>query len=65
MLFAIVGAVIAFNVALYMVLATLIREMKRKSSYVEIPELKGMPPVLRAGPYRETTSLICKCRSLL
>ena len=46
MVLAIVSATIAFNIAVYLVLATFLREMKRKSSYLEIPELKGVVPVL-------------------
>lgn len=43
MFFAVVGVVIAFNVSLYLVLATFLKDNKRKVSTVEFPELKGTP----------------------
>ena len=43
MFFAVVGVVIAFNVSLYLVLATFLKDTKRKASTVEFPELKGTP----------------------
>lgn len=43
MVFAVIGATIAFNVAVYLVLAIFLREMKRKSSYTDVPELRGVP----------------------
>ncbi|BDA49331.1 hypothetical protein COCOBI_13-4430 [Coccomyxa sp. Obi] len=42
MIFAVVGVVIAFNVSLYLVLATFLRDNKRKASTVDFPELKGL-----------------------
>ncbi|CAL8464212.1 g3747 [Coccomyxa elongata] len=42
MILAVVGVVIAFNVSLYLVLATFLKDNKRKASTVEFPELKGL-----------------------
>ncbi len=41
MILAVAGVVIAFNVSLYLVLATFLKDNKRKGSTVDFPELKG------------------------
>ncbi len=41
MILAVVGVVVAFNVSVYLVLATFLTENRRKASPTDFPELKG------------------------
>lgn len=44
MILAVVGVAVAFNISVYLVLATFLSENKRKASASDFPELKGAVP---------------------
>jgi hypothetical protein len=49
MITAVIGVVIAFNVAVYLMLASFLGDMKRRSPYADILELEGACPRASAG----------------
>lgn len=44
MILTVIGVAVAFNVSVYLVLATFLSENKRKASASDFPELKGAVP---------------------